>query len=150
MGQAFYQKEGQSLLKSRAALLQIRTCIEKQGKICYDARQLIYDKGGQSLLHSWQDIRKWATVLQSEADIIKWVNYYNESQYTFETLGRRETIAYRWDQCDLRVDSYNMMEWRSTDSNLFKRLSIFVRTHITYDTLALVGCHTFKITQNIQ
>ena len=112
-------------------------------------RQLIYDKVGQSLLHSRQDIRKRATVLQSEADIIKWVNYYNESQYTFETLGRRETIAYRWDQCDLRVDSYNMMEWRSTDSNLFKRLSIFVRTHITYDTLALVGYHTFKITQNI-
>ena len=150
MGQAFCQKEGQSLLKSRAALLQIGTCIEKQGKICYDVRQLIYDKVGQSLLHSRQDIRKRATVLQSEADIIKWVNYYNESQYTFETLGRREAIAYRWDQCDLRVDSYNMMEWPSKGSNLFKRLSIFVRTQITCDTLALVGYHTFKITHNIQ
>ena len=112
-------------------------------------RQLICDKVGQSLLHSWEDIRKWATVLQSGADIIKWVDYYSESQYTFGTLGRRETIAYRWDQCDLRVDSYNMKEWPSKGSNLFKKLIIFVKTRITYDTLALVGYHTFKITHNI-
>ena len=67
----------------------------------------------------------------------------------FQTKGQMEAHFCKYDQCGLRVETYNMLNWSSEESDLFRKIHPFVKVPTMYDVFAFIGYAILKIVRNM-